>query len=253
LGAINKIIPLAVMEALGMRYRKYYEKGERTYVIDSRKVPTYGEIKYFYAWITVAAHIIRVFNIVVVDLPPTYRLILGRDWSSMIGSYIMNDVSCMIFPNKYGVMIKVHRKPTRSFSFKKKDNELMEDYIDVGIGNYVILDIDKTKDIKREDNYFFEYWRMSFDGAFLSSRSGVGILLKIPKKVIYPHAIRLEFPCTNNEVEYEAIIQGMILAMEMNIEHLIVTRDSELIINHITQNYNIKKERTELYFKRVMN
>jgi ribonuclease HI len=148
-------------------------------------------------------------------------------------------------------MIKVPREPRRPFSFKKKDNELMEDYIDVGIGNYAILDMEQIDDIKNEDNYFVGYWRMSFDGACSSSGSGVGIVLKIPEKIVHPHAIRLEFSCTNNEAEYEALIQGMILAREMKIEHLIVTGDSELIINQVTQKYNIKKERLKLYFKRV--
>jgi hypothetical protein len=39
-GATNNIMPLAVMEALGMSCNKYYETGERIYAIDSRKVPT---------------------------------------------------------------------------------------------------------------------------------------------------------------------------------------------------------------------
>jgi ribonuclease HI len=92
---------------------------------------------------------------------------------------------------------------------------------------------------------------MSFDGACSISRSEVGIVLKVPKKMVHPHAIRLEFSCTNNEAEYEDLIQGMILAWEMNIEHLIVTGDSELIINQVTQKYKIKKEKLKLYFKRV--
>jgi ribonuclease HI len=37
----------------------------------------------------------------------------------------------------------------------------------------------------------------------------------------------------------------------MKIEHLIVIGDSDLVINHITQRYKIKKERLKLYFKRV--
>jgi hypothetical protein len=49
----------------------------------------------------------------------------------MIGGYIMNDGSCMMLPGKEGAMIKVPREPRKPFSFKKKDNELMEDYIDV--------------------------------------------------------------------------------------------------------------------------
>jgi hypothetical protein len=53
-GETNNIMPLSVMEALGMGCTKYYETGESIYEIDSRKVPTYGEIKYFYAWIIVS-------------------------------------------------------------------------------------------------------------------------------------------------------------------------------------------------------
>jgi hypothetical protein len=37
----------------------------------------------------------------------------------------------------------------------------------------------------------------------------------------------------------------------MKIEHLIVTGDSELVINQFTHKYKIKKERLKLYFKRV--
>jgi hypothetical protein len=80
----------------------HYETSESIYAIDSRKVSTYGEIKDFYAWIIIAPHIIIVFNIVVVDLPPTYGVVCGRDWSSMIGGNIMNNGSCMMLPDKDG-------------------------------------------------------------------------------------------------------------------------------------------------------
>jgi hypothetical protein len=161
-GAINNIMPLAVMEELGMNCTKYYETNESIYAIDSRQVPAYGEIKYFYAWIMASPHIITVFNIIVVDLPPGYGVILGRDWSSMIRGYIMNDEIYMMLPDK-GVMIKVPREPRRPFSFKNKDNELMEDYIDVGIKKYDILDmekiedLEKTKDMNNQENQFEGY------------------------------------------------------------------------------------------------
>jgi hypothetical protein len=61
-GATNNIMPLSVMEALGMGCTKYYETGESIYAIDSRKVPTYGEIKYLCAWIT-AAPISQLFSL----------------------------------------------------------------------------------------------------------------------------------------------------------------------------------------------
>jgi ribonuclease HI len=37
----------------------------------------------------------------------------------------------------------------------------------------------------------------------------------------------------------------------MKIEHLIITGDSKLVLNHVTQKYKIKKERLKLYAKRV--
>jgi ribonuclease HI len=82
--------------------------------------------------------------------------------------------------------------------------------------------------IQNEDNRFQGFWKMSFDGACYKSGVGVGIVFKSPQYCIYPHAIRLEFPCTNNEVEYEALIQGLTLALQMQVNDLVVTRDSKL-------------------------
>jgi ribonuclease HI len=82
---------------------------------------------------------------------------------------------------------------------------------------------------------------MSFDGAYCNSGSGVGIVLKILNLVINHHTIRIKFPCMNNEVEYEALIQGMNLAIQTKIEHLIIYDDFELVINHIMKKYKIKK------------
>jgi hypothetical protein len=137
-------MPLVVMEALGMSCTKYYETDKSIYEIDSRKVLSYGEIKEFYAWITTPPHIITIFIIIVVDLPPTYGVVLGRYWTSMIVGYIINDGSCMMLSGKEGAMIKFPREPRKHFSFKMKDNELMEYYIDARIGNYVILDIENN-------------------------------------------------------------------------------------------------------------
>jgi hypothetical protein len=90
-----------------MECTRHYETSEIIYTIDSRKVMVYGEIKYFCAWISETPHINIVFTIVVVDLPPTYGVVLGRDWSLMIGGYIMNGKNCMMLPNKDGTMVRV--------------------------------------------------------------------------------------------------------------------------------------------------
>jgi hypothetical protein len=120
-GATNNIMPLSIMEALGLECTKYYETRESIYAIDSRKVPAYGEIKDFCAWISSTPHVTTVFTIIVVDLPATYGVVLGCDWCSMIGGYIMNDGSCMMFPNKDGNLIKVPREQRNLISFEKRE------------------------------------------------------------------------------------------------------------------------------------
>jgi hypothetical protein len=190
-------MPLEVIEELDMKCTKYYEMGDNIYAIDYRKVPTYGEIKDICAWITTTPHIITVFNIIVVYLPPAYGFVLGRDCSSMNIRYIMNDGSCMLLLGKKGAMIKVLREPRKPFSFRKKDNELMEYYIDDRIGNYAILDmeyieiLEKLQDTEDQEHLFEGYWRMSFYGACSNSRSRVGVVLVSPDNIIHPHTIRL--------------------------------------------------------------
>jgi hypothetical protein len=159
----------------------------------------------------------------------------------------------MMLSNKYGTMVRVPREIRKPFSFRRKENELMRNYLDVGMGNYVVFDSEQicTQEQIKEQDSFQGYWKMSFDGACSKSGNGAGIIFKIPQSIVYPHAIRLEFPCTNNEAEYEALIQGMIISIQMKVEHLVVTSDSELIINHIKGKYKIRKEKLKCYVKRV--
>jgi hypothetical protein len=63
---------------------------------------------------------------------------------------------------------------------------------------------------------------MSFDGAFSISGNGAGINFKNLESITHPHAIRLEFPCINNDVEYESLIQDMILSLQMKVENLVI-------------------------------
>ena len=80
-GATKNIFPLSVMKTIGLDCTKNYKDSEYIFSIDSRSVPTYGEIKYFYARIIFDPHIHVVFTIIVIDLPLAYSLVLGHQWS----------------------------------------------------------------------------------------------------------------------------------------------------------------------------
>ena len=51
-----------------------------------------------------------------------------------------------------------------------------------------------------------------------------------PKKNKTLIACRLEFECTNNVAEYEALIQGLKKAIDLDVKDLKVYGDSEIIV-----------------------
>ena len=60
--------------------------------------------------------------------------------------------------------------------------------------------------------------------------SGVGCVLIDPKKNKHFLSCRLEFECTNNTAEYEALVQGLKKAIEFKVENLIVYGESKIIV-----------------------
>ena len=69
--------------------------------------------------------------------------------------------------------------------------------------------------------------------------------------------VRLNFPTTNNEVEYEALIAGLDLAKAMGTANVVIYCDSQVITNQVNGDYECKGERMKRYLdqarKRVDN
>jgi hypothetical protein len=52
-------------------------------------------------------------------------------------------------------------------------------------------------------------WGLYFDGPVSSKGQGAGCVIVSPSGVIIDLSIRLEFACTNNQVEYESLLHGL--------------------------------------------
>ena len=63
--------------------------------------------------------------------------------------------------------------------------------------------------------------------------------------------IRLDFPTTNNEVEYEALVAGLDLAKAAEAENMVVYYDSQVVTSQINGNYECKNERIKKYLEEV--
>ncbi|XP_071739378.1 uncharacterized protein [Rutidosis leptorrhynchoides] len=78
-----------------------------------------------------------------------------------------------------------------------------------------------------------EEWKLFTDGASSSDGSGAGLMLVSPEGKEFTYALCFEFSTTNNEAEYEALLPGLRLARDLNIQYLKVFIDSQLVANQV--------------------
>ena len=65
--------------------------------------------------------------------------------------------------------------------------------------------------------------------------------------------IRLNFPTTNNEAEYEALVVGLDLAKATGAENVVVHCDSQVVTSQINGGYKCNNERMKRYLEEVKN
>jgi len=83
-------------------------------------------------------------------------------------------------------------------------------------------------------------WELYFDGAARNRGAGVGIVFVMPSGGLVPYSLSLLKLSSNNMAEYEAIIMGVELAIEMCVGQLKVFSDSHLIIQQINGRYEVR-------------
>ncbi|GKV36367.1 hypothetical protein SLEP1_g44508 [Rubroshorea leprosula] len=76
-------------------------------------------------------------------------------------------------------------------------------------------------------------WTLYVDGASSSKGSGAGALLIGPEGYRSEHALKFNFDATNNIAEYEALLLGLQLALELKISAIQIYSDSQLVVNQI--------------------
>ena len=63
--------------------------------------------------------------------------------------------------------------------------------------------------------------------------------------------IRLDFPTTNNEAKYEALVAGLDLAKAAGAGNVIIHYNSQVITSQINSEYECKSERMKKYLEEV--
>ncbi|XP_038976354.1 uncharacterized protein Mb2253c-like [Phoenix dactylifera] len=81
--------------------------------------------------------------------------------------------------------------------------------------------------------------------------SGAGLILTSQDGVVVEQALRVEFPASNNEAEYEALIAGLKLAKEVEVKSLKVFSDFQLVVSQVLGDFEARKPSMQKYIQKV--
>ena len=87
-----------------------------------------------------------------------------------------------------------------------------------------------------------KWWTILTDRSSVQKKEGVGVIINTPEGETLKYGVRLQFPATNNEAEYEAILIGLKIGRALRAKNLLLKSDSKLVIGQTKGEYEAKKE-----------
>uniref|UniRef100_A0A2N9F1K7 Uncharacterized protein n=1 Tax=Fagus sylvatica TaxID=28930 RepID=A0A2N9F1K7_FAGSY len=110
------------------------------------------------------------------------------------------------------------------------------------IAEFTSKDDEPTEDVEQTSR-----WTMNIDGSSTKDSGGIGVVLKSPEGDTIKQAVRLQYPTTNNEAEYEALLTGLEMAKVLGATELDVLSDSQLVVGQVNGDYEAKEGRMQRY------
>jgi ribonuclease HI len=96
-----------------------------------------------------------------------------------------------------------------------------------------------------------ELWTIFFDGSLMKTGAGAGLLFISPLRKHLRYVLPLHFPASNNVAEYEALVNGLRIAIELGVRRLDARGDSQLIIDQVMKNSHCRDPKMEAYCDEV--
>ena len=94
-------------------------------------------------------------------------------------------------------------------------------------------------------------WSIHMDRSSNKQVGEVGIVLHSLEGDEIECMVRLDFPTTNNEAEYKALVTGLDLAKVVRAISVIVYCDSQVVTSQVNGDYKCKGERMKKYLEQV--
>jgi hypothetical protein len=184
-----------------------------------------------------------VMDVVVVDIPPKFGMLLSRSWDAKLKGTLQMDMSYATIL-VFGQDRKLYKEVLLKYmvSNKAQPNNHPIYSVETEIGSSIFFndlnfeekvpEIDMTaKDQSDQQNeeslekkimQKYRMWNMSFDGAVSREGAGAGVWINLPKGTTKLCSYKLAFDCTNNMAEYEALVLGLKTLKEMGAKRIVV-------------------------------
>ena len=94
-------------------------------------------------------------------------------------------------------------------------------------------------------------WKVYMDSAASQKGSRIGLVLISPESITIEKSIRLGFSATNNEAEYEALLQGMMMVQKLGGKAMEAFSDSKLVIGQVMGDLESRDAIMQEYLGRV--
>ena len=94
-----------------------------------------------------------------------------------------------------------------------------------------------------------KYWTTCSDGSSVTRLEDVDVIMTSPENDVLKYEVQLQFPTTNNEAEYEAVLTSLKVAKALGVRNLRLKTNSKLIVGKITNEYEAKEERMKKYLQ----
>jgi ribonuclease HI len=276
-GASHNLMPKAVMEKLGLEVTRPYKD---LHSFDSSKVKCIGLIKDLCITLAQIPAKSMVMDIVVADIPPKYGMLLSRSWGAKLKGTLQLDMSYATIP-VFGQQRRLYRETLMKYMVSSQEKPhnyplysahsdldsfilyndgdveeqiaQLEDDTHDSKESKTIMEARKVEMVEREE-LPADFWSMDFDGAVSKEGVGAGVWLHNHRsRYSENHSYKLNFQCTNNVAEYEALMLGLKLLKKVGAKQIMVRGDSELIIKQIKGEYAAKHPRLRAYRNVVLD
>jgi hypothetical protein len=170
-------------------------------------------------------HYFQAYHIIVPSSHPLKDIMKNREATRMIGKWVAE-------LNEFTIDY-VHRSSIQS--------QALADFI-----------TDWTPGAQEEEtNKDAEAWTVFCDGSWGTIGAGAAVVLVAPSKVKTCYAARLDFSCTNNIAEYEALLLGLWKLRALGVRRAILKTDSQVISDHIDKSSKARDLKLEKYLDTV--